>query len=86
MPRSDIANFAKTNFRGQDRTFGIRTPDRRQHVYVIGKTGTGKTNLLKSLAFQDIENGAGVAIVDPHGGFVEEVLEKIPENRIEDVI
>ncbi len=86
MAHSDIAHFAKTNFRGQARTFGIRTPDRRQHVYVIGKTGTGKTNLLKNLAFQDIENGAGLAIVDPHGSFVEEVLAKIPENRLEDVI
>ncbi len=86
MARPDIANFAKTNFRGQDRTFGIRTADRRQHVYVIGKTGTGKTNLLKNLAFQDIVNGAGLSIVDPHGSFVEEVLEKIPENRLDDVI
>ena len=78
--------FAKTNFRGADRTFGIRTDDRRQHMYVIGKTGTGKTNLLKTLALQDIENGDGVAIVDPHGSFVEEVLDEIPEHRIDDVV
>ncbi len=78
--------FAKTNFRGADRTFGIRTADRRQHMYVIGKTGVGKTNLLKNLALQDIINGDGIAIVDPHGGFVEEVLEQIPENRIQDVV
>ncbi len=78
--------FAKTNFRGVERTFGIRTPDRRQHMYVVGKTGTGKTNLLKNVALQDIANGAGVAIVDPHGAFVEEVLPKIPEHRLKDVI
>ncbi len=78
--------FAKTNFRGAERTFGIRTEDRRQHTYVIGKTGTGKTNLLKNLAFQDIQSGAGLAIVDPHGSFVEEVLEKIPDNRLDDII
>lgn len=78
--------FAKTNFRGADRTFGIRTSDRRQHMYVIGKTGTGKTNLLKNMALQDIVNGDGIAIVDPHGSFVEEILEQIPENRIGDVI
>lgn len=78
--------FAKTNFRGADRTFGIRTADRRQHTYVIGKTGVGKTNLLKNLALQDIANGDGIAIVDPHGSFVEEVLEQIPEHRISDVI
>ncbi len=78
--------FAKENFRGNDRTFGIRTDDRRQHMYVIGRTGTGKSNLLKSLALQDMKNGEGLAIVDPHGGFIEEVLSQIPENRISDVI
>ena len=83
---SNTVYFAKTNFRGAERTFGIRTEDRRQHTYIIGKTGTGKTNLLKSLAFQDIQSGSGLAIVDPHGSFVEEVLEKIPDNRLDDVI
>jgi CxxC-x17-CxxC domain-containing protein len=78
--------FAKTNFRGADRTFGIRTSDRRQHTYVIGKTGVGKTNLLKNLALQDIANGDGIAIVDPHGGFVEEILEQVPVHRIQDVV
>lgn len=84
--RNHSVYFAKENFRGSERTFGIRTADRRQHMYVIGRTGTGKTNLLKNLALQDIRNGDGIAIVDPHGSFVEEVLEQIPENRINDVI
>lgn len=78
--------FAKTNFRGAERTFGIRTSDRRMHMYIVGKTGVGKTNLLKNLALQDIKNGSGIGIVDPHGGFVEEVLEEIPKNRRDDVI
>jgi len=78
--------FARENFRGNRRVFGIRAPDRRLHMYVIGKTGTGKTTLLKNLAIQDINNGKGVAIVDPHGEFVEEVLNQIPKDRIDDVI
>ena len=81
-----ITLFAKTNFRNHKQIFGIRRPDRRQHTYIIGKTGTGKTALLKNMALQDIYNGEGLAIVDPHGEFVEEVLDKIPESRINDVV
>ncbi len=83
---SETIFFAKTNFRNQETEFGIRKPDRRQHMYIVGKTGTGKTTLLKTIALQDIERGEGVAIVDPHGEFVEEVLEKIPKERINDVV
>src|SRR3989338_2329820 len=86
MGNPNVVHFAKTNFRSSERTFGIRRDDRRQHMYIIGKTGTGKTNLLKNMAFQDINNGDGIAIVDPHGSFVEEVLEKIPDHRLDDVI
>lgn len=82
----DIVYFAKTNFRGQERIFGIRNQDRFQHMYVIGQTGVGKTNLLRNLAIQDIQNGRGLAIIDPHGEFVEEILEFIPQSRINDVI
>ena len=83
---NDINLFAKTNFRGQEAKFGIKTKDRRQHMYVIGKTGTGKTVLLQNMALQDIYAGRGVCIVDPHGEFVEEVVDKIPAHRINDVI
>lgn len=82
----DIAFIAKTNFRGKDRIFGITTQDRRQHVYVIGKTGTGKTTLIKNMVLQDIRNGSGVGIIDPHGEFVEDVLEHIPAERTNDVV
>ena len=82
----DITVFAKTNFRGQERTFGIKRLDRRQHTYVIGKSGVGKTVLLKNMALQDINAGKGVCIVDPHGEFVEEVVDRIPSYRANDVV
>ncbi|MEK7555628.1 MAG: type IV secretion system DNA-binding domain-containing protein [Patescibacteria group bacterium] len=81
-----ITLFAKTNFRNQERSFGIKPADRRQHMYVIGKTGTGKSVLLANLAIQDIMNGKGICIVDPHGEFVEGVIDKIPKERIKDVV
>ncbi len=82
----DIIFLARTNFRKKDQIFGIRRNDRRQHMYVVGKTGTGKTAFLKNMALQDIENGEGLAIIDPHGEFVEEVLDRIPKHRIKDVV
>ncbi len=82
----DLTVFAKTNFRDQDTTFGIKKSDRRQHMYVIGKSGTGKTALLKNVALQDIQNGSGVCIVDPHGEFVEEVVDRIPSHRVNDIV
>ncbi|MCX6722902.1 MAG: type IV secretion system DNA-binding domain-containing protein [Candidatus Staskawiczbacteria bacterium] len=85
MPK-DLTYIAKTNFRKEEQKFGIRRPDRRQHMYVIGKTGAGKTAFLKNMALQDIENGQGLAIIDPHGEFVEEVLDNIPPHRIDDVV
>ena len=78
--------FGKTNFRNKNTVFGIKKKDRCQHVYIIGKTGVGKTNLLKNMALQDINNDEGICIVDPHGEFVEEVIDQIPKKRIEDVI
>ena len=81
-----VVYFAKTNFRGSDRVFGIKKRDRRQHYYVVGKTGTGKSELLKNLILQDINNGEGVGVVDPHGELAEDVLRKIPASRINDVI
>jgi CxxC-x17-CxxC domain-containing protein len=83
---SEITFFAKTNFRNQETTFGIKTDDRRRHVYVIGKTGMGKTNLMENLVVQDIANGHGVAYVDPHGDTAEKLIKSIPANRINDVI
>ena len=85
MP-SDIIFLAKTNFRKKDQIFGIKRADRRQHMYVVGKTGVGKTAFLKNMALQDIQNGEGLAIIDPHGEFVEDILNSIPPHRINDVV
>ena len=78
--------FAKTNFRNQERVFGIKEDDRRRHMYVIGKTGVGKSNLLENMAIQDIRNGKGVCYVDPHGEGAEKMLKAIPPERINDVV
>ena len=83
---ADINFFALTTFRNEMMKFGIKRADRRQHVYIVGKTGVGKTALLENMALQDIERGEGLAIVDPHGEFVEDVLDKIPRRRAEDVV
>ncbi len=82
----DISLFAKTNFRNQETVFGIKTDDRRRHMYVIGKTGMGKTNLLENLVIQDIQNGRGVCFIDPHGDSAEKLIKAIPSSRINDVI
>ncbi|MBM3250736.1 MAG: DUF87 domain-containing protein, partial [Candidatus Nealsonbacteria bacterium] len=86
MKKNDITYFAKTTFRNLQQTFGIKKADRYQHVYIIGKTGVGKTALLRNMALQDIQNGEGIAIVDPHGEFVEDVLNQVPSYRINDVV
>lgn len=83
---SEITFFAKTNFRNQEAVFGIKTDDRRRHIYAIGKTGMGKTNLLEHLVIQDIRNGHGVCYVDPHGDTARKILKAVPANRINDVI
>jgi CxxC-x17-CxxC domain-containing protein len=78
--------FGVTTFRNQRKKFGIKVDDRRRHMYVIGKTGMGKTLMLKNMAIQDIRNGSGLGFVDPHGEAAEELLDFIPSNRINDVV
>ena len=82
----DIAYFARTNARPPHRTFGIRYADRLSHIYVIGKTGTGKSTLLETLICQDIARGMGVALIDPHGDLVERVAKAVPAVRQGDLI
>lgn len=82
----EINFFAETNFRNQRRRFGIKTDDRRRHMYIVGKTGMGKTTVMKQMILNDIYNGHGVGLVDPHGDFVEEILDFIPSWRVNDVI
>lgn len=81
-----ITVFAKTNFRNQERVFGIKADDRRRHMYLIGKTGMGKTNLLENLAIQDIQQGHGICFIDPHGDVALKLIKAIPPERINDVI
>ena len=84
--QNEIAFFGTTNFRNQDIKFGIKTDDRRRHVYILGKTGMGKTTLLENMVIQDIEAGRGVCYVDPHGDTAEKIINHIPLDRINDVL
>jgi hypothetical protein len=81
-----ITLFAKTDARGQEVPFGIKAKDRQRHMYVVGKTGMGKSTLLENMAVQDIQNGEGMAFIDPHGSAAETLLEYVPEHRVNDVI
>lgn len=83
---NDITLFAKTNYRGSLIPFGIKTDDRRRHMYIIGKTGMGKSTMLENMIIQDIRVGRGLAVVDPHGDLVEKVVRYIPSYRINDVV
>src|SRR3989344_5412160 len=81
-----INYFAETDSRGQKVPFGIKEEDRTRHVYVIGKTGMGKSTLLENMAIQDIKNGHGIAFVDPHGKTAEMLLDYVPPERVKDVV
>lgn len=82
----NINYFGLTNFRNQNRRFGIKLDDRRRHMYVVGKTGMGKTTILENMVLNDIYAGHGVGLVDPHGDFAEKIIDFIPPNRINDVV
>ncbi len=82
----EVNFFASTNFRNQNRKFGIKIDDRRRHMYVVGKTGMGKTTLLENMVLNDIYAGHGIGLVDPHGDFAEKIIDYIPSNRINDVV
>ncbi len=81
-----ITFFAKTNFRNREVPFGIKTDDRRRHMYIIGKTGMGKTTLMENMAIQDIRNGHGVCFIDAHGDSVTKILDFVPPERVNDII
>ncbi len=78
--------IGKSLFRGQEKPVFIGDDDRRRHMYIIGKTGVGKSEFLKDMIMQDIRAGKGVAVVDPHGDLVDDILALIPPQRAEDVI
>lgn len=83
---NQITYFAATNARGKEQPFGIKRRDRARHMYVIGKTGMGKSTLLENMAIQDIRNGEGLAFIDPHGSTADRIMEYVPEHRIKDVV
>jgi len=82
----DVTYLGLTTYRDKNILFGIKRKDRRQHVYILGKSGTGKSVLMFNMIFQNIKNGEGICVVDPHGELVESVLSAIPEHRIKDVV
>ncbi|MDP2656234.1 MAG: type IV secretion system DNA-binding domain-containing protein [bacterium] len=84
--RPDITVFAETNYRNQRRRFGIKRDDRRRHMYLIGKTGMGKSVMLENMVMDDIYEGHGLAYIDPHGDTAEKLLDFIPSSRVNDVV
>jgi hypothetical protein len=73
MGADNVTRFARVDFRSDERIFGIKAEDRLLHLYIIGKTGTGKSTLLENMAVQDLERGNGFALIDPHGDLVRRI-------------
>lgn len=87
MPRTPgVTYFAETNARLPRRLFGIKQPDRLFHCYVLGRTGVGKTTLLETMALQDITDGRGLTVIDPHGDLAERLVSRVPASRVADLI
>lgn len=84
--KKDIIYIGEVAWRNQKTKFGIKTDDRRRHMYLVGKTGMGKSNMLENMAIQDIQAGNGIAFIDPHGEAAEKLLDYVPSHRVNDVI
>ncbi len=84
--KGEINFFAKAEFKNALTTFGVKKPDRRKHMYIIGKTGTGKSTMIANMAINDMRNREGLAVIDPHGDLSEILLNYIPSYRINDVV
>jgi type IV secretory pathway TraG/TraD family ATPase VirD4 len=85
IPREGII-LGRSVYRGEETIIRMKRSDRRRHLYAIGKSGSGKSVFIQNLAVQDVLNGEGVCVIDPHGDFVEYVLQHVPKERAEDVI
>jgi hypothetical protein len=83
--KKEINFFARSEFKNKITTFGIKRKDRRKHMYIIGKTGTGKSTLIANMAINDIRNNEGLAVIDPHGDLCEILLDYIPSYRLNDI-
>jgi len=86
MSNDEIIFFGETTFRNQRRKFGIKTDDRRRHLYLVGKTGMGKSVMLENMAIQDIQQGKGMGFIDAHGEVAERLLDFVPANRVNEVV
>ena len=86
MHGGHVIHVGRVDFRSGSRLFGIKHEDRISHVYVIGKTGTGKSTLLETMALQDLERGNGFALIDPHGDLVARIAAEIPTSQRNRVI
>lgn len=86
VEKEKIIYLGEVNWRNKNTKFGIKLDDRRRHVYMVGKTGMGKSNLLENMAIQDVQMGHGIAFIDPHGEAAEKLLDYIPSWRVNDVI
>lgn len=84
--KHEVNFFGKTHYKNTEAVFGIHDKDRGRHIWVVGKTGTGKSTLIANMVIDDIKKGRGVGVIDPHGDTVETVLDYIPSNRINDVV
>lgn len=84
--KQDINFFAKAQFKNREQIFGIKHNDRRRHMWILGKSGTGKSTLIANMAIDDLKKGRGIGIIDPHGDLCETLLEYIPSDRINDTI
>jgi DNA helicase HerA-like ATPase len=82
----DVIAIGKTTSHASGIKFGIKRADRCQHAYIVGQTGTGKSTLIKNMAIQDMREGHGLALIDPHGELVEDILNFVPRSRTNDVI
>lgn len=85
MPKEGII-LGRAVYRGEETIVRMKRADRRRHLYTIGKSGSGKSVFIQNMAIQDIQNGEGVCVIDPHGDFVEYVLQHVPKDRVEDVV
>jgi len=85
-PEDGARIMGVTDYRNHHQQFGLKEMDRRRHMYVLGKTGTGKSTLLKNLIMGDIYDGKGIGVIDPHGDLIEEILGLIPDYRMNDVV
>jgi hypothetical protein len=83
---ADVLPFGRTNYHSQNTPFGILRGDRSRHLYIVGKSGTGKSKLLEQIIGTDMKTGQGLCVLDPHGDLVDAVLKHVPKERIKDVI